>query len=303
MERKELSSPPGMKTLYPKAVVGSLAAPARRVPVLGSLVGGESRELPDTELVLSEVEIDRDHLTEYDRVCGFGLRDELPPTYPHVIAFPLAMQLMTDRSFPFPVIGMVHIENRITQVRPLRAVEWLTMRVRAQDLGSHDKGTQFDLVAEASVGEEPVWRSRSTYLHREGGGGSGGGKKDDSEPPTPDAVWEVAGDIGRSYAGVSGDRNPIHLHPVTARLFGMPGAIAHGMWLKARCLAALEPELPDAYSVEVSFKVPLKIPARVEFASWPEGQGRAFAVHDEKSGKPHLTGRFEPALPTPRAPR
>src|SRR3954447_14985933 len=248
MARKDLSSSPSMTTLYPKAVVGSLAAPARRVPVLGSLVGGGGEELPDTELVLSEVEMERELLLEYDRVCGFRLRDEVPATYPHVIAFPMAMELMTDRSFPFPVIGMVHIENRITQLRPLRAVEWLTMRVRAEDLRDHDKGTQFDLVAEASVGEEPVWESRSTYLHREGGGGSGGGsKKDDSEPPTPDAVWDVPGDIARRYAGVSGDRNPIHMHSVSARLFGMPGAIAHGMWQKALCLAAVEADLPDAY--------------------------------------------------------
>jgi acyl dehydratase len=294
MAVKELSSPPGMKTLYPKAVVGSIAAPARRVPVLKSLVGGAARELPDTELVLSELEIDREHLTEYDRVCGFRLRDEVPATYPHVIAFPLAMQLMTDRAFPFPVIGMVHVENRIEVLRPPRVIEQLTMRVRTEELRPHDKGTQFDIVAEASVGEEPVWRSRSTYLHREGGGGSGGGKKEDSEPPTRDAVWEVPGDIGRRYAGVSGDRNPIHLNGVAARLFGMPGAIAHGMWLKARCLAALESTLPEAYSVEVSFKAPLKIPGRVEFASWPEGEGRGFAVHEEKSGKPHLTGAVGP---------
>src|SRR3954453_17093389 len=163
---KELSSAPGMRTLYPRAVMGS----ARKVPVIGPLLAGGGEELPDRELVLPEVEIDREHLMEYDRVCGIPFSDEVPATYPHIVAFPLAMQLMTDRSFPFPVIGMVHIENRITQIRPLRAVEWLTMRVRAEDLRDHDKGTQFDLVAEASVGDERVWESRSTYLHREGGG-------------------------------------------------------------------------------------------------------------------------------------
>jgi MaoC dehydratase-like protein len=300
MAVKELSSSPGLTTLYPRAVLGSIAAPARRVPVLKSLVGGDSRELPDTELVLSEVEIDREHLTEYNRICGFPRSDEVPATYPHNIAFPLAMQLMTDRSFPFPVIGMVHIENRITQLRPLRAVEWLTMRVRTDDLRPHDKGTQFDIVAEASVGEEPVWRSRSTYLHREGGSDGGSKKKDESEPPPADDVWDVPGDIGRKFAAVSGDRNPIHMHSVPARLFGQPGAIAHGMWLKGRCLAALEDELADAYTVEARFKVPLKIPARVEFASWPEEEGQGFAVHDEKSGKPHLTGRIEPGDPGSR---
>jgi hypothetical protein len=203
------------------------------------------------------------------------------------------MQLMTDRSFPFPVIGMVHIENRIERIRPIRQQEWLTMRVRADDLRPHDKGTQFDIVAEASVGEEPVWRERSTYLHRGGGSKGGDKKKEKKDPPKPDTVWDVPGDIGRAYAAVSGDRNPIHMHPVPARLFGMPGMISHGMWLKARCLAALREELPEtAYSVQASFKVPLKIPARVAFATWQDAEGRGFAVHDEKSGKPHLVGRF-----------
>jgi hypothetical protein len=289
---KELTSSPGMKTLYPKAALGSIEAPLRRLPVLGSLVGGGGDgKLPDTELVLPEVEIEREHLTEYQRVCGFPFSDEVPATYPHVVAFPLAMQIMTDRSFPFPVIGMVHIENRIERIRPLQRQEWLTMRVRAEDLADHDKGTQFDIVAEASVGDEPVWRERSTYLHRDNGSG-GGGPKNGDDPPEPTTFWDVPGDIGRSYAGISGDRNPIHMHPLAARLFGMPGAIAHGMWLKARCLAALKDELPDSYSAGARFKVPLQIPARVAFASWREGPERRFAVHDADSGKPHLTGHI-----------
>src|SRR5205814_4279700 len=121
-------------------------------------------------------------------------------------------------------------------------------------------------------------------LHREGGGSSGGKKRDGDDekpPPEPSAVWELPGDIGRRYAGVSGDRNPIHLHPVTARLFGMPRPIAHGMWLKARCLAALESVLPGAYTVEARFKLPVYIPGKVSFASWAsDGGSRGFSLHD-----------------------
>jgi acyl dehydratase len=140
-------------------------------------------------------------------------------------------------------------------------------------------------------------------LRRTGGGGSGDGKKS-SEPPPAEAVWSVPGDIGRRYASVSGDINPIHMHPLSARLFGFPKPIAHGMWLKARCLAALEGELPlvspaGAIAVEVSFKLPLLLPAKVAFASWPaDGAGtgsRDFAVHDARNGKPHLSGSVRPA--------
>ena len=98
-----------------------------------------------------------------------------------------------------------------------------------------------------------------------------------------------------NYAGVSGDLNPIHVHPLSARLFGFPSAIAHGMWTKARCLAALGSELPPAYTVEVAFRKPIRLPATVQFAE-ADGRGPAagtiaFGVRDAKRGTPHLDGR------------
>jgi len=282
MAVKELEKPPGLGSLYPKALLGTLSGPVRMLPGLG-----RADDLPDTELVVNGVEVDREHLAAYDRVCGFRLRNELPATYPHMIAFPLQMQLMTDGSFPFPVIGLVHIANRIELLRPLSADDTLDVRVHAEDLREHDRGRQFDLVAEASSGGAPAWLSRSTYLHIERKGSGEGKDRERSEPPKPVATWNVPGDQGRRYAAVSGDRNPIHMHMLTARLFGFPRPIAHGMWVKARCLAAIESELPATYTVEVEFKAPMLLPAKVNFSH----AAGSFAVHDAKGGKPHLTGR------------
>ena len=66
------------------------------------------------------VRADPDAVAAYARVCGFALRDHLPPTYPHVLAFPLHMAVMADGSFPFGAVGLVHVENRIVQHRPDR---------------------------------------------------------------------------------------------------------------------------------------------------------------------------------------
>jgi acyl dehydratase len=169
--------------------------------------------------------------------------------------------------------------------------------VWAEDLRPHDKGTQFDMRAEVSASGEVAWRSWSTYLRRGGDSSGGDGRPREEarpQPPRAQAQWKVPGDIGRSYAGVSGDSNPIHMHGLSARLFGMPRAIAHGMWLKARCLAALDGHLPDACRAEVSFKLPVYIPGSVTFASWPAHGGRAFALHDGRNEKPHLTGAATP---------
>jgi acyl dehydratase len=218
-----------------------------------------------------------------------------------MLAFPLAMQLMTANDFPFPVIGLVHIRNEIEQLRPIGADEKLTVRAWSGELESHPKGRQFRLHAEVTVGDEPVWRTVNTYLRKGGGDDSEGGKKERGdepvEPDEPAAIWSVPDDIGRRYAKVSGDSNPIHLRRSTALAFGMPRPIAHGMWTKARCLAALEGHLPDAFTVDASFKLPVQLPAKVAFRTWEEGSGasaiRAFSVRDAKNGKPHLTGTVE----------
>jgi acyl dehydratase len=295
--QKEVDSVPGLGGLYVKAVAGTTVKPVlKRVPGIGGRFGGGTPRLPATELVLRGAEVDRRHLADYDRVCGFSLRDELPVTYPHMLAFPLSMQLMTDASFPFPVIGLVHIRNRIEQVRPIRDDEKLTVRVRVDDLEPHPKGKQFHVLAEAEVGSETVWRSDSTYLRKGGGSGeqgAGSREQEGPEPADPSAVWDVPSDIGRRYAKVSGDSNPIHLRRSTAMAMGMSRPIAHGMWTKARCLAALEGELPESFAVDVAFKLPVQLPAKVAFRTWEEGVTREFSLRDHKSGKPHVTGVIE----------
>jgi acyl dehydratase len=279
-----------MASLYARAV-------ARRLPLLG---GGGDDVLPDLQPEREGVVVDPERLAAYDRVCGFRLRDEVPATYPHVLAFPLALRLLTDRSFPFGAMGLVHVGNRITQRRPLRLGEAFDLRVRAENLAAHAKGRTVDLVAEAIAGDELVWEDVSTYLHREAGSdrsdGSDGGAKqrqrsDERAEAPARAIWSVADDVGRRYAAVSGDRNPIHLHALSAKLFGMPRAIAHGMWLKARCLAALEDTLPDAYTVDVRFKLPLYLPGKVAFWSAADG---SFGVRSARDGKPHLAGELSP---------
>ena len=158
-----LAGPPSTLGLYARAGLGS-------IPGVSSLplVGGRAKDVPGDELVLEDVEIDLDRLAAYAGVCGFRLRDELPPTYPHILAFPLHMALMTDRRFPFPAIGLVHIGNRITQHRPIGIGEALRISVRASKLEPHPKGRQFSLITEARAGDELVWDSASTNLRRGG---------------------------------------------------------------------------------------------------------------------------------------
>jgi len=303
---RELTSAPSMAALFARAGVAMIPH-ASRLPVVGPMVAGGGLDVPDLTLRLTGADVDGRRVADYDRVCGFALRDVIPATYPHMLAFPLQLSLMTDPSFPFPAIGLVHIANRITQHRPIRAGERLAIDVWATPVEDHPRGKQFSLRSEARAGDDPVWEEVSTNLRRSGGSGERSGSTSGSDSgstsgsdshflPSAEnllatATWNVAGNLGRRYASVSGDYNPIHIHPLSARLFGFPSAIAHGMWTKARCLAALESRLPDAFTVEVAFKRPILLPGRIEFCEAATTGGIDFGVRDPAKGKSHLDGR------------
>jgi len=297
MEQRTLTSAPSILPLYARA-----AAPLIPGASLLPFVPGRGKEIPDVELTLPDVVADRDAVADYAKVCGFTLRDTLPATYPHVLAFPLHMAVMADGSFPFGAVGLVHVENRIVQYRPIGIGEQLTLRVRATKLEPHPKGRTFSIVSEAHVGAELVWEDVSTMLRRGGGrsdapaAGKGAkpSPKGSEASATASAEWKLGGDLGRRYAAVSGDRNPIHMHALTAKPLGFPRAIAHGMWTKARALAALESRLPSAFAVDVGFRRPIPLPGAVAFASESDGEAIRFTVRDAERGTPHVDGQLDP---------
>ena len=291
---RKLASAPSILPLYARA-----AAPL--VPGLSLLpfVPGGGGEIPAVRLELDGVVADPARVAAYAKVCGFVLRDHLPPTYPHMLAFPLHMALMSDGSFPFGAVGLVHVANKITQHRHIGVGEELSLRVEATKLQPHPKGKAFDIVTEVRVGRQIAWESTSTFLRRGKGdpsAASGEAFPIVGEDVAASAEWRLGDDLGRRYGAVSGDRNPIHMHALTAKPLGFPAAIAHGMWTKAHALAALESRLPDAFETDGRFRRPILLPARVEFASADDGDEIDFTVRGrgEKRSNTHLDGRVKP---------
>jgi acyl dehydratase len=306
---KTLDSSPSILPLYARAALPMIPG-ASLLP----FVPGGGGEIPEgLDLELAGVTAKPEDVAAYAKVCGFALCDALPPTYPHMLAFPLHMAVMSNGSFPFGAVGLVHVENSISQKRPIGIGEEMTIRVRPTQLQPHPKGKTFSLETEVLVDGKVVWESVSTMLRRGKGDpdavvpGMRGQLRPDFESLPGDAPasaeWKLPGDLGRRYAGVSGDRNPIHMHSLTAKPLGFPGAIAHGMWSKARALAQLESKLPDSFEAEVRFRKPILLPARVEFASRDQEEEILFAVRDAKKGTPHLDGRVRPLRATAAKPK
>jgi acyl dehydratase len=291
---KTLDSSPSILPLYARAALPMIPG-ASLLP----FVPGGGGEIPDgLDLELAGVTAEASDVAAYAKVCGFALRDTLPPTYPHMLAFPLHLAVMSDGSFPFGAVGLVHVENSIAQKRPIGIDEEMTIRVRPTKLQPHPKGKTFSLETEVLVDGKVVWESSSTMLRHGGSNGDAPKQKKGSDSLDADAPasaeWKLPGDLGRRYAGVSGDRNPIHMHSLTAKPLGFPGAIAHGMWTKARALAQLESKLPGSFEVNVRFRRPILLPARVVFAAQDAGKEIVFAVRDAKKGTPHLDGHVQP---------
>jgi acyl dehydratase len=296
----ELVRPPRLASAYARAAASMVPGASRLRPVPGG--GGD---VPPGEVRLTGVRIEPARLAAYARTCGFRLRDEIPATYVHVLAFPLHMALMTDGRFPVRPVGLVHVSNRIVQHRPVRIDDVLDLRVRATPLEPHARGRAFTVVSSASAGGAVVWEEESVFLHREPiPGAAAPGARDaradaglsaDADAALPEtARWRLPAELGRRYAAVSGDRNPMHVSAPAARLIGFPRAIAHGMWTKARALAALEPHVPPAFSAEVRFRRPALLPSTVAFAAVPDGDGLRLSVRSGRDGTPHLEGRVSP---------
>jgi acyl dehydratase len=278
-----LDTPPVMPALFARA-----AFTAR----------GRGGDLPDTRLAREGVDVDPAAVAAYARVCRFPLADALPVTFPHVLAFPLQVALMVDRSFPLALPGLVHVRNAIDVVRPIGVGEALDLEVWAERFATHRSGATVDLCASVSGGGAEVWRSRSTYLAR-GASAPEGAPAADVEVAVGEvermaAQWRVPEDAGRRYAKVSGDVNPIHLSGLTAKAFGFKRAIAHGMWVEARALAALSGRLPQALTVDVAFRKPLFLPSTVVLATAPVGDGWDLAVRNAETDTEHLVGTVRP---------
>jgi acyl dehydratase len=269
------------------------------VPVVNLLPGirksGDPGDLDGLAFASPPVTIAREHVAAYARVCGFPVKDTAPLTYPHILGFPMHLQAMADPGFPFPAIGGVHLTNTITTHRTIAVGETVEVTVRPENLQPHAKGRTVDFVTEVSAAGEVAWEGRSTYLRRgpaddQGSSDAPAGQVFD-EVPASGITWRLPGDLGRRYAAVSGDRNPIHLYGITAKAFGFKRQIAHGMWSAARCVAALENRLPDAVTVEVAFRKPVLLPGEVAFGTKLTDTGFVFALSDARTGAVCLQGR------------
>ena len=249
--------------------------------------------LPDRTLTVDELAIDPANVAAYAHVTGLRFGDTVPLTYPFALTFPTLMALVTGFDFPFAAMGSVHIENHITQYRPIAVTDTVGVAVHAENLREHRKGLLVDLVTDVKVGNDTAWHQVTTFLHQQRTSLSDEPKPPPEKQPKlgpPNAVLRITPGQIRHYASVGGDHNPIHTNPIAAKLFGFPTVIAHGMFSAAAVLANIEGQLPDAVRYSVRFAKPVVLPASAGLYVEREAGGWQLTLRNLSKGDPHLTG-------------
>ena len=247
--------------------------------------------IPEIRATVQGVTPDAQHVAAFCKVAGHPFDGTLPPTYPQLLATPLHMQIVASKAFPLKALGLVHVRQTIAEHRPIAAGSVLDVDCRVSGYRWVKRGVEFDLITRVGSQGKLVWEASTTALSMI--------KRPEDAAPTAavtwipeldraerSVIWRLPADLGRRYARVAGDRNPIHLYGWSAKLFGFKRAIIHGMWSLARGLAELADDLPEyPRRTQVQFRRPIFLPGSALFeSSVSDGTVRLVAT-DTRSGK------------------
>ena len=293
-------------------VVSTSTAAAAMLDLLTAAAGGSLPTVADGTASLA-VTWSEDLVADHAGVTGGESADFVPDAlvgaaWPAVFAvIGAARAHEVDGSSGVPVVegmlDLVHLDHAVDVARVPADGDALEVGATLRSVEETELGRVVTVQVDvrAASGDVATLVERFCVRGRPGSADAGeparaGGRLDGADVhPTPrrtraEATLSAPSDL-RAFATVSGDHNPIHLYPVTAKALGFPRQIAHGMWSLGRCVAALENRLPEAVTVDVAFKKPILLPGKVAFGSERYDAGYLFSLTDPRSSAPHLVGR------------
>jgi hypothetical protein len=264
------------------------------------LTPARERSLGPVEAAWRGIAPDLRRVERYRAACGHRDDGHLPATWLETLFLGPMVTIVLSEGFPFSPLGLIHLRQRIELRRAVRPVERLDASCRLAAIRQTARGFEIDFAMTLTSGGEQPWRGLATLLSRDAATRKRT-RHDDEEHAAEavgDAGWaseaiDAPADIGRRYAAASGDWNPHHLWPATARLVGYRQPIAHGMWTLGRALACLETGPTPPWTAEAMFKRPLYLPGRAVLRWRGDEGGVRFDVRHATSGEPHLLGTLQ----------
>lgn len=260
--------------------------------------------IPKLEGRWANAKDDSGKIQEYREVSGFANDGHLPILYPHVLTSAMHINMIADKRFPASALGAVHMRTHIVQQRPIGENEAVDLYCHITDARILKAGLEVDITTKVSSGDETIWQSLNAYLFRGRKFGNPGEAHpwatfDEPSPPTIEADWRVPANMGKRYAKITGDYNPIHVSRLLAKLFGFKRDIIHGFWSLGRCLN----HLPDfAYDnpvrLDAAFKGPIFMDSNTAMKAHEiEKGGYRFDLFCGKNPRPCITGTLRNVSP------
>ena len=248
--------------------------------------------LPNLEVRIDNLSISEKDTNAYNRLLGFGLTNHIPSTYLFVKSFNLKTYLMSSMEMPFPMLGMVHFANKIKQIEPLNYNEKFSIICRTGNLIAHSKGQAFEINTSVEINGKSIWEETMVSLckGKEGIGEVLEWDIQDIADKYEKRTWNFEDNLGLKYAQASGDFNPIHLHPISAQLFGFKRHIIHGMYTAGKVLAQFSKVWNQPHEFATSFKTPIFLPSAVVFRNSEVENNITLDVVDKSETQPHLKG-------------
>ncbi len=253
----------------------------------------EDETFPSISLKIELARIPDAHLKKYNSICQFK-QSNIPITYPYALAGPLHLALLAHRDFPLKGAGLLHLRNKIQQQKQIPQNTPLTLTVKTAASRFRPQGFEFDAVTTLEIESEIIWECTSTFLKR------GKFEREDPASPEEDSFIKLPAEqenatnflipsgIGRKYARVCKDYNPIHISSLLAKLFGFKRSIAHGMWVSAAALAKLD--IPEIHEYNLAFKGPVFTGSEVFIKL--DTNNDAFNLFEGKNPRPVILSTF-----------
>ena len=264
---------PSTLSLYRKIIFGS----KKGIPKEGRL---QNIKIQIKDLILPQA-----LLENYNILCGFDI-ESIPLTFPYALAGPLHLALIADKQFPIKPAGLLHIRNHIVQLSDIQIEQKADLSVEVCASRFRPQGFEFDIKTTLSQSGEEKWTCISTLLKR--------GKFDTEDPASeqenifekledssPELLkFNVPKNVGKLYARLCKDYNPIHISVLMAKLFGFKRSIAHGMWVSAAALAKVNQ--PQANKFDLAFKGPVFTGSEVIVKKGDDGHYNCFTSGNER---------------------
>jgi hypothetical protein len=206
--------------------------------------------------------LDAAHLGRFRQALGYpDSREQVPLCYHYLLVQRAQLDMMLAPAFPHAVVGLVHAGQQWTVHR-----HWQPELPGEMELqmaaGRH--ALAFRISARLWQQQAFCLETVSDYrvLERSALRRPPPAGRASPAPAGPQIErWLLPADAGRRHALLSGDWNPIHLWPWSARLFGMEQPIIHGLHTAARAEAGLQRQLGrPLQQLSLQFRRPLALP-------------------------------------------